>query len=292
MYYIIANEIHTKGKKSKNVENVKAVFERAGKKCKVLLASKLGDSKRYAEEISSKPDCNTIVVMGGDGTLHEVLNGIKNFDNCYLGLIPVGTGNDFALSANIPKDVKRAAEIIAFRAPRKIDFIELSSGLRSINAVGMGIDVDVLKRTYASNRKGKSKYVRSLISSLLHFKSHNFTIRYDGKEEKHYGLIAAVGNGSYIGGGIKVFPDADLSDGYLDLFMVDYISKLKILGAFLKLMRGKINKIKGAKAVKVKQAEFENDEENFTIQAEGELYENVPISARVAESKLFFYLPD
>ena len=79
-----------------------------------------------------------------DGTLHDIINGIKDFDNCALGLIPFGTGNDFAEAAGIPLDPVKAAEIIAFRAPQKIDYIELSSGLRSINSVGMGIDPGIL----------------------------------------------------------------------------------------------------------------------------------------------------
>ncbi len=155
----------------------------------------------------------------------------------------------------------------------------------------MGIDVDVLKRTYSSKRKGRSKYFKSLISSLIHFKCCNFTVKYNDREEKHYGLIAALGNGRQFGGGIKMFPDAKVNDGYLDLIIVDYISKPKILGAFVKLMRGKVNSIKGATVVKTKQATFIHEDSDFTIQAEGELYENMPIEAHIVEGKLKFYLP-
>lgn len=230
--------------------------------------------------------------MGGDGTLHDMINGFRDFENCSLGLIPLGTGNDFAESAHIPFDVKKAAEIIAYRAPEYIDFIELSSGLRSINAVGMGIDVDVLKRTYAGKNKGRSKYLKALISSLIHFKSCNFTVKYDGKEEKHFGLISALGNGRQFGGGIKMFPEARINDGYLDLIIVDYISKPKMIGAFLKLMRGKVNDVKGATVARTKAATFIHEDENFTIQAEGELYENMPIEAHIVENTLKFYLPE
>lgn len=292
MYYIIANETHLKGKNAKKLEEVKKVFDRAGKPYTVLPTQKTGDAKRYAADITSHGERHTIVVMGGDGTLHDVINGFCDFDRCSLGLIPLGTGNDFAESVGIPLDnVREAAAVIAFRAPQPIDFIQLSSGLRSINAAGMGIDVDVLKRTYSSKRRGRSKYLKSLLVSLLKFKSHNFTIRYDGKEEKHFGLIAAIGNGRQIGGGIKLFPQAKVNDGYLDLFMVDYISKPKMLGAFIKLMGGKVNEIKGAKAVRVKSVEFITEEKEFTIQAEGELYDNVPLHAHVVEGRLKFYLP-
>lgn len=294
MYYLIANEKHLKGKGEKKLEEVKKVFDAAGKKYEILLTMREGDAKAHAERITSShsAELNTIIAMGGDGTLHDIINGIKDFENCALGLIPFGTGNDFAASAHIPLDVQAAAGIIAFREPQFIDFIQLSSGLRSINAVGMGIDVDVLKRTYAGHNRGRSKYLKALISSLIHFKSCNFTVKYNGKQEKHFGLIAAVGNGKQFGGGIKLFPDAEINDGYLDLFIVDYISKRKIPASFIKLMRGRVNYIKEATAVRVKEVEFVSDSENFTIQAEGELYENVPIDAHIVSDKLKFYLPE
>ena len=227
--------------------------------------------------------------MGGDGTLHDVLNSFVDFDNNSLGIIPLGTGNDFAESAHLPNDIKKAAELIIDNPPRPIDYIEFESGLKSLNAFGMGVDVDVLKRAYSGKSVKRSKYLKALIVSLIKFKSHNFTVRYNGVEEKHFGLIAAVGNGRQFGGGIKLFPDAKIDDNYLDLFMVDFVSKFKMIGAFIKLMRGKINKVKQVKAVRVKEVEFIPDSENFTFQADGELYENIPIRAKIVENKLKFY---
>lgn len=291
MYHIIANETHLKGKNAAKLDEVKAVFERAGKQYEILPTYRKGDAKRLAAEITADGGEHTVIAMGGDGTLHDILNGIADIERTSLGLIPVGTGNDFAEGAGIPLSPRRAAEVIAFRAPSPIDYIQLSSGLRSINAVGMGIDVDVLKRAYEGKRHGKSKYFYALIKSLIKFKSCNFTLHYDGKEERHFGLIAALGNGKQIGGGIKLFPKAEINDGYLDLLIVDYISRLGMIGAFLKLMRGKVDEVKRVTIVRTKAASFLSDSTNFTIQAEGELYENMPIDARVIEGKLKFYLP-
>lgn len=291
MYYVLVNETHLKGKGIKQLETVKRVFDVAGLEYEVLLTRKEGDAKLHAERITSQNGENTLVAMGGDGTLHDILNGIKDFEKCSLGLIPFGTGNDFAATANIPSDVKRAAEIIAFKAPKPIDFIELNSGLRSINAIGMGLDVDILKRVYTKKMRGHTKYFRALIPSLIHFKSCNFTLKYDGKEEKHFGLIAALGNGKQIGGGIKLFPQAKIDDGYLDLLIVDYISRFRMIGAFFKLVAGKVDKVKNVTFVKTKAATFMHEDENYTVQAEGELYENLPLEAHIVENKLKFYLP-
>jgi len=291
VHHIILNKAQLNGKNEKKLNAVKRVFNNAGIDYKVIFTAKPSEVREYTKRITGYEGKNVIIAMGGDGTIHEILNGFENFGNNSLGLIPFGTGNDFACSAGIPDNVKKAAEIIAFNAPSYIDYIELSSGLRSINAVGMGIDVDVLKRTYRGNGKGRSKYLKSLIVSLSKFKSCNFTVKYDGKEEKHYGLIAALGNGRQFGGGIKLFPEAKINDGYMDMFLVDYISKIKMIDAFIKLMRGKVNDIKEATAIRTKAATFIHEDKNFTIQAEGELYENVPLEARLITGKLKFFLP-
>lgn len=290
MYYVIANNLHLKGKNAKKIETVRSVFDHAGLDYRFLYTDHAGHAAEYARDISARGGENSIIAMGGDGTLHEILNGIEDFENTALGLIPCGTGNDFAAAANIPSDVKEAAEIIAFRDPSHVDFIQLASGLRSLNAVGMGIDVEVLKRAYSGKNKKHSKYFRSLIACLFKFKSCDFTVEYDGKKEKHYGLIAALGNGVQIGGGIKLFPEARINDGYLDMIIVDYISRRKLISALLKLMRGKVNSVKEAKVLRVKEAKFTNESPQFTIQAEGELYDNMPIDAKIVTDKLKFYL--
>ena len=290
MYYIIANKLHLDGKNAAKADIVKAVFGRAGIEHKLLLTDHAGHATDYAREITSDGNENTIIAMGGDGTMHEILNGFVDFGKNSLGLIPFGTGNDFATAAGIPVDIKEAAEIIAFRDPSHIDFIQLSSGLRSLNSVGMGIDTEVLKRVYSGGKSGKSKYFRSLLATVFNFKGFPITVEYNGESEKHFALIAALGNGNELGGGIKLFPEAKINDGYMDLIIVDYISRPKLMAALLKLQRGKVNSIKEAKAVRVKKAKFSVDEENFTIQAEGELYENVPIDAEIVSDKLKFYL--
>lgn len=288
MFHVIINGKYLENKKGlKKFNAAIEVFDNAGIEYVVHKTESKGQACEITKEVTSGVG-NTVIAVGGDGTLHDILNGFNDFENNSMGIIPLGTGNDFAESAHIPLNAKKAAELIVSTTPSRVDFIELSNGLRSLNAVGMGIDVDVLKRAYVGKSKKKSKYLKSLIVCLLKFKSYRYAVKYDGKEEEHYGLIGAVGNGRQIGGGIKMFPDAKIDDGYLDLFVIDYISRAKILGAFIKLMRGKINKIKNATAVKTKSVQF-IPYDNYTIQADGELYDNVTLEAHICESKLNLY---
>lgn len=292
MYHIIANGGNVARKRTEQIEAVKAVFEKAGKEVEIHLTDHPAHATEIVKELTSGGRYADIIAMGGDGTLHEVLNGIQDVENCTLGLIPVGTGNDFADAIKIPSSPVAAAENIIRNTPKPIDYIELSNGLRSINAVGTGIDVDVLKYAYASKNKKRNKYFSALFKALRHFKYTDFKVSWDGGEEKAFnGMIACIGNGTCFGGGIKMFPTAKIDDGYMDLVVVSYISRIRMVIAFLKLVLGKAHKIKEATYVKCKSVKFIPENEIPTIQAEGELYDNVPLEAHIVEGKLKFYLP-
>ena len=292
MYHVIANGGNLNRKKTQQIEAVKAVFERAGKQVEFHLTDRQGHAAEIVKELTKGGKYADIIAMGGDGTLHEVLNGIENVENCSLGLIPVGTGNDFADANKIPSNPVTAAEKIIENQAKPIDFIELSNGLRSINAVGTGIDVEVLKFAYSSKNKKRNKYFSALFKALRHFKFTSFKVSWDGGEEKAFnGMIACVANGTSFGGGIKLFPTARIDDGYMDLIVVDYISRIRMIIAFFKLVLGRAHKIKEATYVKCKEVKFIPENDIPTIQAEGELYDNVPLEAHIVAGKLKFYLP-
>lgn len=292
MYHIIANGGNIDRKKSKQIEAVKTTFKNAGKEVEFHFTDHPHHATEIVAKLTNGGKYTNIIAMGGDGTLHEVLNGIQDVENCTLGLIPVGTGNDFAEANHIPKDPIAAAENIIRNTPKHIDYIELSNGLRCINAVGTGIDVDVLKYAYSAKNKKKNKYFSALLKALRHFKYTRFKVSWDGGEEKSFnGMIAALGNGSTFGGGIKMFPTASVDDGYMDLVVVDYVSKFSMIIAFIKLVLGKAHKIKEATYVKCKSVKFIPEGQMPTIQIEGELYNDVPLEAHIVVDKLKFFLP-
>ncbi len=290
MINVITNAKNSEGKNAKKLETVKQVFERAGLEYKFLFTEYAGHAREICRELTKDGNETTVVAMGGDGTLHEVLNGICYPEKCCLGIIPLGSGNDFATAVGVNLDVKYAAETVAFKSPRHIDYIELKNGLRSINAVGTGVDVEVLKRAYSGKKHGKGKYLSALLKTIAKFKSFRCTVTYDGITEEHDGIIACIGNGMQIGGGIKLFPHADTCDGMLDLIIVDFVSRPKLIGALIKLVSGKVEKIKEVKLVRCKSVSISR-EGNYTIQAEGELYDDAPLDAEIVGDKLKFFLP-
>ena len=239
VYHLISNPAAGKDKAKKSLDRVKQVFIDAGKQVETHVSACQGDATRIARGLTENGAMN-IIAHGGDGTLHEVLNGLHDPSKCNLGLIPAGTGNDFAEKLGIPTDVEKAAQLILQTQAQPIDFLQVDN-VRCMNVGGIGMDVDVLERCKTGRFKGKIKYVMSLIKSLFAFKGCKVRVESEGVTEERDVLLAAFCNGSYFGGGIKICPPADVADGKLNAMLIDCIGgKWKIIKAFITLMKGKV----------------------------------------------------
>ncbi|MBQ7348367.1 MAG: diacylglycerol kinase family lipid kinase [Clostridia bacterium] len=228
-----------------------------------------------------------IVIMGGDGSLHEVINGFSNFDKVNLGLIPCGTGNDFANALNLPKDPEKAIDLIIDGKPKYTDFMQLPT-VRGMNVVGMGIDVDVLVKYSKLKHKNKFSYTWCLIKTLCKFDYTNFTATVDGKELKYRSFIAAIANGSMYGGGIPICPIADATDKNLNFLSVKEIKKSKILGALIKLLKGKILSLSQAEHTTCKKVIIQT-EKPYVVNVDGELYPDIPFEVEIVSDTLKMY---
>ena len=167
----------------------------------------------------------------------------------------------------------------------------LCGGVRGINVIGTSIDVDILKRCRRARFfKGKLQYVISLIVSLMKFKFYKFKIVRGEQTEEKDALIACVGNGSQIGGGIRMCPKAVIDDGKLDFVIAGKLKKSRIPHAFIKLMQGKIleqnfTSMEYAEHVKI---EFDRP---VTVQIDGELYDGIDFDLSIKKGGLKFYRP-
>ena len=277
------------GKHGKKTRKVVSIIENHLKEKGVEYRLHLTTHKRHAKTITEtliSKNATDIIVVGGDGTLHEVVNGFTDF-NVNLGLVPCGTGNDFASALGISLDPLKALDVILNQTPKHVDFIQLPK-VRGINIVGTGIDVDVLKRYEKLKRKNKFNYTTCLIKTLFSFEYTNFTAKIDDKEIPYRSFIACIANGSVYGGGIPICPVANPTDNKLNFVAVKSMAKLKIIGAFLKLKKGKILSLKQAEHFECSSVDIITDKP-CTINVDGELYENMPFSAQIVSNKLKMY---
>ena len=219
--------------------------------------------------------------------MHEVINGFTNFDKCALGLIPCGTGNDFASAINLPLDPIRALDLILTGEPKFTDFMQLPT-VRGINVVGMGIDVDVLNRYEKLKKKTKLGYTKCLIKTLFNFDYVDFSVEIDGKTADYRSFIACIANGNVFGGGIPICPPADPTDKTLNFLAVREIKKLKIISAFLKLKAGKVLSLKQAEHATATEIKI-NAKSPYTVNVDGELYHDIPFEVKVVADTLKMY---
>lgn len=304
MYHVIVNPEAGKNKNSKTLEKIKKVFDSYGANYVVHKSEHAGAARGIAAALTKRPTENLsfddllkqseqtekkvkLVVVGDDGTLHEVLNGIYDLSRVELGIIPSGTGNDFAAAAGIPEDVEKAAKLILERPPKETDYLEVD-GVRCMNVGGLGIDVDVLVRYQKHKKHTKFTYFKSLLKSVCKYKGTQITVKANGEEKTHTAFVAAACNGSQFGGGIKICPPADPSDGKIDVIVVDYVKGFfGIVGLLFKLVRGKIHLHKKAERFTCDEVCFLTDEP-CPLQLDGEIYENLKFEAKLKKGLMIY----
>lgn len=286
MYHIIFNPVAGKKKASKNLRVVEEMLKERGIAYQLHQSCDVHDAEAIARKLTEQGETE-LIVLGGDGTLNEVLNGLSDPTVCKIGLIPSGTGNDFAERRGIPLDPEKAMKRILDGEAQDVDYIDVS-GTRCMNVAGLGMDVDVLERCQKGKMKGKLKYLMSLIKSLFAFKGYRVKIVSEGREETHDVLICAACNGSQFGGGIKICPPAKEDDGQMDVVIVDCIGgKWKIIKAFIQLMKGKVIEYPLTTYFRCESVTFlpEND---CPIQLDGELYHNHAFEAKLRKGLKFY----
>jgi YegS/Rv2252/BmrU family lipid kinase len=192
-----------------------------------------------------------IIVAGGDGTIHEVANGLVALDGEIppIGIIPVGTGNDFFRMLGGSKAPGAALDEILAGAVRRFEVGRVRyNGTESVfvNLLGLGVDVEVLrKRAEFPRLKGLTQYLVALVSALTSFRPVSVKVDFEGSEgsgEKSFvenrTILIAVTVGPSVGGGFLLNPDASPLDGLLDLFFVEPLGMLKLARYIPRVIRG------------------------------------------------------
>lgn len=286
MYHIIFNPVAGKKKAKKNLSVVEKIFTENNVGFTVHESHAARDAEKIARALTERGETD-IIVLGGDGTLHEVLNGLVDPAKCRLGVIPSGTGNDFAEKAGIPLDVKKATQLILDGNAQETDYLQVGDR-RCMNVAGIGMDVDVLERCQKGKLKGKMKYLLSLTQSLFAFKGYQIEIVSDGVKETRNALIAAACNGTQFGGGIIICPTAEIADGKIDVVIVDCIGgKWKIIKAFIQLLKGRILQYPATTHFLCDSVRFITNDSDRS-QLDGELYKGLDFDVKLCKGLRFY----
>ena len=247
-----------------------------------------------AAEVTADGKEHMIVVVGGDGTMNEVVNGIQECGKVTLGCIPTGSGNDFIRAVRLPKDPMSALETVLKRERVvPLDIGEMISGgekHRFAVSTGIGFDAAVchhvavtkLKALLNKFKAGSLIYLGIALQRLMREPLVNCRLRLDGGETKRFEktYFVAVMNHPYEGGGFFFCPKAEVGDGCLDVIVVSGLPRIKVLFLLPTAFFGKHVNFKGIDIYRCKKAEIELDTA-LPVHTDGEV---IPAADRMTAS--------
>ncbi|MGN0382801.1 MAG: diacylglycerol/lipid kinase family protein [Eubacterium sp.] len=304
-YHFIINPNSKSGKGIKLWRRTKLILDSNNINYTSYITAKPGDATLAANNISQNDSTDKrIIILGGDGTLNEVINGISSFDNITFGIIPTGSGNDFIRDMQFPKNFKE--QVMSIINPTEFDWLDY--GICRINdkehrfvvSSGIGYDAFVCEGANYSNTKkflnklhlGKLSYTIIGVTQMLKLHRCNAKMTFNNLEEVQLKgmLFVSAHIHKYEGGGFKFCPDADASDGLLDICAVEHIPKLKMLSLFPFAAKGKHIGHNGINTYKCKQLDISCDSP-MAVHTDGETWEQCTnISFYNSQKKMHFII--
>lgn len=255
--------------------------------------------KRHATALSyeaASEGYRKIMVVGGDGSVHEMLTGIGRWcrdNDCdpaafTIGVAPIGSGNDWIKTLKVPSDVKEVIGMMENRMFGRMDLVELRfNDGRSVfmaNGAGTGFDSHVCRRVNFQKERGtrsKMIYFKALLHTVMHMKTIDIAVTADGEVVFNGTCMSvAMGNGKWSGGGMRQVPLAEIDDGKLDVMIVPKISVFKIIKEIPRLFNGTVAEsdvliYKKCKSLRIMPL---NDASRDIIEVDGEIVGTLPLS--------------
>ena len=245
-----------------------------------------------------------ILAVGGDGSVHEVMNGILEYcdaqgvppEEFTLAVIPIGSGNDWIKSLGVPHDTKAVVELIAADSFARQDVVRVETapddaGVPSVsymaNIGGVGFDSHVCERVNALKDRGKRSkmiYLGALLQTMFHTKALHARIVADGEtvfDGEAYSV--AFGNGRYSGGGMRQVPMSEIDDGVLDYMIVPKAGLLKILTQIPRLYNGTVNESGLLRTGRCARLEMFGDD---IVEMDGEIVGRLPLTLTMTGRQL------
>jgi len=272
---LIINPRAGHGRGHRYARRIRRYLENSGIRFNASFSRNSGDVEQQTRAACAS-GCGHIVVVGGDGTVHEAVNGILGSGaSPALGLIPLGTGNDFAKALGIPMRWQTACDLIIARIRnrqcRQIDAGRCNDYFFA-NGIGIGLDARV---TVASQRwkwlPGSLSYVIGLLQVLAAgVPASAARIRCDGHLFEGRFSMAVACNGQWVGGVFHIAPRARNDDGQLQLVLAEALNRRQVLRLAPKVIRGTHEGIPEARFIDFRQLEIEL-EHGFPVEADGEV---------------------
>ncbi len=234
---LITNPTAGKGKGARTVDEALPRLRDAGYVVRNLVGRDADEALDLARKCVAD-DVETLVVVGGDGMVHLALQAVADTET-RLGLIPAGTGNDFARYFDIPrKDTRAATDVVIGGKERRVDLARIGSKYFG-TVLAAGFDAIVNERANDMTwPRGQMRYNLATVAELRTFRPIPYVVELDGEEHRFEAMTVAVGNGASFGGGLRITEGAVLDDGLLDVVIFRAMSRFELVRTYPKLFKG------------------------------------------------------
>lgn len=259
---------------------------------KVQYTKKSGDAKKFARE-AAENHYDSVIVMGGDGTVNEGISGIAEQDyRPNFGFFPLGTVNDLARALDIPLNPQEAIENFSLEKKRSLDVGKINRSY-FMNVVAIGTIPEAIHEVESEEKTkmGPLAYLVAALKELIHTESHLFKLVIDGKVKKIESSTLVIGLTNSIGGFEQLLPKAKVDDGKLHLFFLrdsSFLDTIKTVPDLLKGVHASTDNIEYHSSKHLMISLIDEQEELFT-NIDGDKGEKLPIEISILPSHLVVY---
>jgi diacylglycerol kinase (ATP) len=289
---LIVNPEAANGAVGKNWPRVRDFLQAEGARFDAVSTEEPGHATLLARQ-ALDDGFRTIVAVGGDGTVNEVINGLVEEGTVdpevVLGMIPWGTGADFARMLGIPRDYVEACRQLLRSEPRPVDLGKITC-LREgreveryfINAAGLGFDGEVseIVNRFPKVLGGTITYLTCLFIGLVTYRNKNIELSFDGQPVRGRVNSVVVCNGCYFGGGMFIAPGAAFDDGLFHVVILGNLSRLEVVANVPRIYKGTHLTHPKVSHFSAREIHVEA-QERMLLQAEGELIGEAPATFRI-----------
>lgn len=248
-----------------------------------------GDGTTFARE-GVRDGVSAVIALGGDGTVNEVVNGLRG-SNVPLGVIPVGTANDFARQWGIPDDVDHAMDIILRHPAIPIDVGEVNGRVfLNVSTGGVGAETTAETSPGAKQKLGPLAYALTGVKKLGALRARRGWFSGPGFEYRGEWLLFAVGNGRSTGGGTAITPRASIRDGLLDICVVESMNRKDFARLALLVRKGEHLDHPGVLYAQVPELTVES-QRAMAVNVDGEPVNSRRLVYRAMAGQLLVHLP-
>ena len=242
-----------------------------------------------------------IICVGGDGTIHNTINGIMSqtkvkSDEISLGVIPIGTGNDWIKTHDLPKDIKEAISTIengktSVQDIGKIEFFDDSkTPVFFNNLAGIGFDGFVVSKVEKYKHLGSISYLVGAVLGLFSFKNFEVDVEVNNQHIKTKSLMVLIGLCKFSGGGMRLTDFSSHNNGLFDITIIKNLSKLSVIANLSNLYNGRLTQVKNVSALQASEVIIRVEQKiKPFIQADGELLGTNDIKVTLVHKGIRFY---